>query len=214
MRGVEHALDLLGTEMPRRELLAKVGIIADDVSTPVLVLNVRAASSGLLATTLNRYADAGEPLHVTGRQLQREDIRFATPPDRVVFACENPTVLAAAADALGAECRPLICTSGQTRTAARELFRAFRATGARVRYHGDFDWPGITIARGLYGREGAEPWRMQTSDYLDGPEGPPLQGGPVETPWDATLAPAMVARGRAVHEEAVLAELLRDLAHG
>ena len=214
VRGLEYAVGLVGTETPRRELLAKVGIVADDVSTPVLVLNVRAASGGLLAATLNRYADAGEPLHVTARQLDREDVAFVYPADGVVFACENPTVLAAAADALGPNSRPLVCTSGQTRNATRELLRRLRAAGFRVRYHGDFDWPGITIARGLYGREGAEPWRMQTQDYLGGPEGPPLEGKPVEAPWDETLAPAMVSRGRAVHEEAVLGDLLRDLGPG
>jgi uncharacterized protein (TIGR02679 family) len=209
--GVEHAVDLVGTDTPRRELLAKAGIVADDVSTPVLVLNVRATSSGLLSATMNRYADAGEPLHVTVRQLQREDIVFSRPGDGVVFGCENPTVLAAAADVLGPRCNPLICTSGQMRNAARELFRRLRAGGLRVRYHGDFDWPGIAIARGLYSREGIEPWRMQTRDYLGGPDGPPLEGKPVEAPWDEALAPTMSSRGCAVHEEAVLAHLLHDL---
>ncbi len=212
--GVEHALGLVGTDVPRRELLAKAGIISDDVSTPVLVLNVRATSSGLLATTMNRYADAGEPLHVTARQLQREEIAFSVPADGVVFACENPTVLTAAADALGANCGSLICTSGQMRNAARELVRRLRAGGVKVRYHGDFDWPGIAIARGLYSREGIEPWRMQTGDYLCGPDGPPLEGKPVEAPWDEALAPTMSSRGCAVHEEAVLAHLLDDLAAG
>jgi uncharacterized protein (TIGR02679 family) len=211
VRGVECAVGLVGTESPRRELLAKVGIVADDVSTPVLVLNLRSASSGLLAVTLNRYADAGEPLHVTARQLQREDITFSDPADGVVYACENPTVLAAAADVLGPNCHPLICTSGQARNAARELMRRLRAGGVRVRYHGDFDWPGIAIARGLYAREGVEPWRMQTGYYLCGPEGPPLEGKPVETPWDETLASAMSSRGCAVHEESVLGDLLHDL---
>jgi uncharacterized protein (TIGR02679 family) len=214
VRGLEYALGLLGTNTPRRELLARVGIVSDDVSAPVLVLNIRAASDGLLATTLNQHADLGEPFHVTVRQLEREDIVFSRPPDGVVFACENPTVLAAAADVLGADCRSLICTNGQTRNATRELLGRLRAAGLRVRYHGDFDWPGITIARGLYGREGAEPWRMGTADYLDAPEGPPLEGNVVDTHWDDALAPAMVCRGRAVHEEAVLSDLLEDLTTG
>lgn len=210
-RGVEHALALVDTDVSRREALAKVGIVSDDTSAPVLVLNFRGISHGLLATTLNRYADAGEPLHVTARQLQQEELAFELPHDGVVFACENPTVLATAADVLGRSCPPLMCTSGQVRNATRELLRRVRHAGARILYHGDFDWPGITIARGLYSREDATPWRMRTADYHSAADGPPLQGRPTETPWDPSLAGAMVSRGRAVHEEAVLGTLLDDL---
>ena len=210
-RGVEHALSLVDVEVPRREALAKVGIVSDDTSAPVLVLNLRARSRGVLGTTLNRYAEAGEPLHVTARQLRHEEVEFELPAEGIVFACENPTVLATAADVLGPSCRSLICTSGQLRNAARELLSRLRAAGARILYHGDFDWPGVTIARGVYGRDDAAPWRMQTADYLSAPDGPELRGKPTETPWDASLATAMVSRGRAVHEEAVLGSLLEDL---
>jgi uncharacterized protein (TIGR02679 family) len=107
-----------------------------------------------------------------------------------------------------------MCVDGMPAAAQRTLLAQLRQAGARLRYHGDFDWPGITIARGLYGREGAEPWRMGTADYLDAPEGPPLEGNVVDTHWDDALAPAMVCRGRAVHEEAVLSDLLEDLTTG
>lgn len=212
VRALEHGLELVGTEVSRRDAFAKAGILTDDVSAPVLVLNLRASSAGLLATTLNRYADAGEPLHISPRQLIQEDLHFGYSRGDTVFACENPTVLAAAADALGRACRPLICTSGQARTATRELIRRLGTAGVRVLYHGDFDWPGLTIARGLIGRGDAEPWRLSATDYARGAAGPTLKGQSVETPWDPSLTPAMIARGVAVHEEAVLSELLADLA--
>ncbi len=214
VHGAAHSLGVAGLDVPRRDILAKVGIVVDDLSAPVLVLNLRGASTGLLATTLNRYADAGEPLHTSLRQILRENLTFDLPRGHVVYACENPTILAAAADALGASAHPLICTSGQARSALRELLRRLRIGGAQVRYHGDFDWPGVTIARGLYSRDEAVPWRMGSEDYAAAAGGPALDGKPIETPWDASLSTAMVKRGVAVHEETVLNDLLADLRGG
>jgi len=35
-----------------------------------------------------------------------------------------------------------------------------------VLYHGDFDWPGIVIARRIFDR-GARPWQFGCRDYID-----------------------------------------------
>ena len=60
-------------------------------------------------------------------------------------------------------------------------------------------------------RHGAVPWRLSTADYTGAHGALPLTGARVEAPWDAALAAAMHARGIAVHEEAVVADLLVDL---
>ena len=78
-------------------------------------------------------------------------------------------------------------------------------------YHGDFDWPGISMANDLVTRIGVEPWRMSAADYLSIPGRIPLAGSRVEALWDAELAPAMAHRDLAVHEEAALPQLLFDL---
>ena len=86
--------------------------------------------------------------------------------------------------------------------------------GARVRYHGDFDWPGLAIAGRVLVR-GATPWRLGAEDYLaalPAGAGVPLSGAEVPTPWDPDLQPALREHGRAVHEEGVLEVLLADLA--
>jgi hypothetical protein len=49
---------------------------------------------------------------------------------------------------------------------------------------------------------------MGAGDYQDGHGSESLKGTAVEADWDPELAPAMRARGVAVHEEAVLDEVL------
>jgi uncharacterized protein (TIGR02679 family) len=89
-------------------------------------------------------------------------------------------------------------------------------TRAAVRYHGDFDWPGIAIARRVFDR-GAQPWRFGRADYLAAVERLPadsrlgLTGRAEATPWDEELGAAMAAADIAVHEETIMDQLLADL---
>lgn len=85
------------------------------------------------------------------------------------------------------------------------------ADGAAIRYHGDLDPAGLAIAADHIAA-GCQPWRVSASDLTTAPSGPPFDATPPATPWDPDLAFTLATRGRAVHEEAVIAELLRDLA--
>ncbi|GAB3896893.1 DUF2399 domain-containing protein [Microbispora camponoti] len=140
--------------------------------------------------------------------------------------CENPAVLRRAAAELGPECPPLVCTEGRPSTAFHRLAAIAVRGGARLHYHGDFDWPGVDMAAALARRYGAELWRMTAADYLagladaakadagDAGEGEgrvALAGRPVPTPWDPALAEAMRQQGSAVYEEAVAGSLVADL---
>ena len=82
-----------------------------------------------------------------------------------------------------------------------------RAAGARLRYHGDFDWPGITIANGIISRFGAQPWRLDNGAYRAAAAlgGASLRGNPVTAAWDPRLTEAMLELGVKVEEERVLA---------
>jgi uncharacterized protein (TIGR02679 family) len=141
---------------------------------------------------------------------------FAFPPGLTVRACENPVVVAAAADRWGAACAPLVCLEGFANHAARTLLTHLARQGARFLYHGDFDWAGLSIANKLAEMVPFAPWRFMAVDYrraLAAPgERPPLRSRPVAALWDPELAPAMAAAGEAVEEEAVLGDLLADLA--
>ena len=54
-----------------------------------------------------------------------------------ISICENPSIVAA--DALGADCGPLICVEGRPSQAAMLPLRKLSAAGCCLRYHGDFD---------------------------------------------------------------------------
>jgi uncharacterized protein (TIGR02679 family) len=130
--------------------------------------------------------------------------------DRAVFVCENPNVVAIAADLLGAACAPLVCTDGMPSASQRTLLSQLAMAGARLHYHGDFDWPGIRIANYVLATFSAKPWRMNKADYA-GKSGRALEGTPVTATWDAELRPAMESYGYVLEEEAVVASLCDDL---
>ena len=117
--------------------------------------------------------------------------------------------LVVAAD--GGRCPPLVCTNGQPRAATMTLLRAMASAGVKLRHHGDFDWPGITIANFVMRGFGANPWRYATGDFR-AESGFSLTGPPVAASWDADLASKMAAAGLGLHEEAVIEDLLLDLA--
>ena len=90
------------------------------------------------------------------------------------------------------------------------------AAGADVRYHGDFDWPGLRIGASVLAATGGRPWRFGAADYLqaldDGDPRTPLSGAAADSPWDPELARVMAQLGVIVYEEDVLDVLLGDLA--
>jgi uncharacterized protein (TIGR02679 family) len=85
-----------------------------------------------------------------------------------------------------------------------------------VHYHGDFDWPGIAIARRIFDR-GARPWRFGRHDYAEAVDRLPagkrlsLSGRVEPTPWDESLCAAMATTDVAVHEEGLVDLLVTDL---
>jgi uncharacterized protein (TIGR02679 family) len=199
----------------RRALWASAGVLGDELSSTVLVLGLRCGSHGVDGTltdaTSQLHAEAGEPLRLTLSQLVRHPADLRGLRGVTVSVCENPAVVAAAAHRLGAACAPLVCVEGQPSAAGQTLLRQLAGAGARLAYHGDFDWPGLRIGQLVVDRFDAEPWRFTTADYVAAPGGPPLQGRPATASWDPKLAAAMSSRGAAVHEEQVLDDLLDDL---
>ncbi|MEO3762978.1 TIGR02679 family protein [Streptomyces sp. B8F3] len=192
----------------RRAAWASAGLLKDALSATVLALGVRGTAA------LDALADAGEPAVLTLRQLARgAPLSPAITP--TVYVCENPAVVAAAADAHGAACAPLVCLQGQPSAAALTLLRLLHTSGARLRYHGDFDWGGLRIAGGLLRRVPWRPWRYTVVDYRAAaatmPLARPLRGTPASAPWDPGLTAALIELGVRVEEESVIDDLLGDL---
>jgi len=228
-----------GTERPataqqRRALWRRHGVRWDDVSSHVLVLGLvpdesagPGSDAARLAGWLREAAEAGEPFRATVRQLAG-GLSFR--PGTTLFVCENPAVVVEAANRFGPGAAPLVCTDGMPGDAFWRLAELAVEGGCELRYHGDFDWPGLRIARAVIERCGAVPWRFGVQDYLAGlallPQAsrrgdgagpaagldtPRLAGRDAPSPWDPPLAPAMAAHGLAVHEEVVVDTLLADL---
>lgn len=134
-----------------------------------------------------------------------------------VYVCENPNIVAIAADQLGSRCAPLVCTEGMPAAAQRTLLTQLTDAGARLLYHGDFDWAGLRIANFVMRIWPALPWRFRAADYEAAVSRAPhtlrdLGNAPVAASWDDSLTAAMQSRGLAIAEEAVVAALLEDLA--
>ncbi|MGC0420227.1 TIGR02679 family protein [Embleya sp. AB8] len=217
LRGLalRYANGVLPAHAPgRRDLWRTAGAVADEVSATVLTLGLRPPRP--------------EPGVPPAARAHRRGLR--DPPDPAgapptggppvapgtrVHVCENPRVVEVAADR-GARA-PLVCTAGNPATVVTTLLEALAESGARLCYHGDFDWPGLAMADRLL--RGASPWRMSTPDHEAGirlarshvTPLEPLAGSPHDATWDPELTPTMLASGVKLEEETVLDILAADL---
>lgn len=187
-----------------RELWESAGVALDELSSNVLV-------HGLPYSSAARSAATTLPHYLTLQQLDRLNLFDDNLFGVEIFVCENPSVLAAVASI---ESPPLVCLRGQPSAATVRLLTQLSAAGATFRYHGDFDWGGIRIANGLFRRFGFTPWRFCSPDYerIVNTRSTPLLGKPLPADWDQGLAEAMSAHKTKIEEEAVLADLISDLA--
>jgi uncharacterized protein (TIGR02679 family) len=200
------------TPAGRRALWREVGVLTDEVSTTALTAGLHTAGHG---SWIDDRSDAGWESHLTLRDMRRLDL--AVPEAGVVYVCENPRVLEAAVDA-GSRAA-LVCSMGQPTVVVTALLERLAATGADLRYHGDFDWPGLTIGNVLVGTLACRPWRFGAADYVAAltrmaptvVELPVLEPVPTTACWDPELTEEMARARRAVHEELVLDDLLADL---
>jgi uncharacterized protein (TIGR02679 family) len=163
-----------------RALWARVGVSCDELSSTALTLALRPhpLARGYLAGRLRAAARHGRPIVLTLAELRAEPPRLS---GRTLFVCENPSIIAAAADALGSRCPPLLCTGGRPNTAVAAVLDSAEAAGMAILVHADADAAGREISAQLLRRRAARPWRTIA-----------------ETPL-------------AIHEEALLDELLADL---
>lgn len=196
----------------RRDRYERWGLSCDELSGTVLTCGLVAAGASPLARSLRIAAAAGEPRVLTLRELHATTTLACGP---LVFTCENPDVVAAAADDLGAACPPLVCTEGWPSTACLRLLRLLRAGGAGAMHHGDIDRDGLRIVDHLLAVTGGTPWRMAAADHeahasagVQYAHGPPIL---VRDPRLRGVADAIGVRGRLVREEQMIGVLLEDL---
>lgn len=224
----------------RREAWAAAGLLCDELSSVVLTLGLPGDEETGSGRILQVARETGQPVWLTLRQLVRDPPGWMAArggssgrttysgslskrpassgglSERTVHICENPVIVTLAGDRLGAECPPLVCTSGQPGAATMLLLRALAAAGAQLTHHGDFDWGGVRIANVLHARLPLVPWRFDTEAYLRAADTvispQPLVGAPAPASWDPRLGETMRRVGQRIEEELVLEELLADLA--
>ncbi len=204
-----------GTADSRRAAWAAVGVHLDELSSLALCLGLPGDTRTALGRTLASCREVGQPTVLTLRQLRCHDEPLRAARVRI---CENPVVVAAAADELGIQCQPLVCVGGQPSAAGWRLLELLVGGGPEFSYHGDFDWGGIRIAGAVRRRVNWRPWRYDHVAYEAAvsaahPLAPlaELVGEPAATPWEPELAAVMRHRNLRIEEELTLDALLQDL---
>ena len=207
-----------GLPRPQRAGLAwraawsAAGVRCDEVSSRVLVLNLPLLGDGPAVRLCAAASECAEPMWLTLRSLTG-DWRIAS--GTTVFVCENPTVIEAAADTLGATCPPMLCTDGMPSSAAVDVVARLAEHGADLHLRADFDAAGLTIVDQLASAAPqAERWRFDARTYvefacLDPVTRPRLAEHDADDL--AALRTAYLDVGVAVHEEQLLDALLTDL---
>jgi uncharacterized protein (TIGR02679 family) len=194
----------LADDAPPREIWAAWNVLVDPISSSVVAVNLPLLGEGRIAQ-LTR-ATHGTHLVLTYGQLSAGELRWR--PVVECFSCENPSVLIAAEQTLGAACPPMLCTGGRPSDAVRLLLSSLHATGARIRHHGDFDESGVQILRDLETRYGAVPWRFDVPSLCDALR---RAGKRLPEPPPVTLEAAVRGLDGCVAEELVIDALLGDL---
>lgn len=208
---VREGIEAPASRAARQALWAAVGMVTDDLTSQVLVLNVRAGGQ-LVGPWLTEAADAGLPFRLTLRQLTHSSV---LPWALDIYVCASSALLRAAADELGTRCPALVCTEGEPSVACSRLLQAAASSGSTVHWHADFSWPGLRSTAVASRRLKARPWQMAALDYqasLAGGGGEPLKGRPEPSPWDPRLAELMRRSGRQIGEDRIVPVLLADLA--
>jgi uncharacterized protein (TIGR02679 family) len=192
-----------------RDVWAKAGVLVNELARPVLFLNLPLRDAG------HHSQSPGEPVYASLRFLLRSPPSWDV-ADRRVYVCENPNMVAIAADHWGSDCAPLVCTDGMPAAAQRCLLSQLAKARAQLCYHGDFDWPGVRIGNFVMREHGAQSWRFGAADYEAAVEqtsypGQPLTGKAACALWDERLMTAMQKHRVSIAEEAIAASLLEDL---
>jgi len=195
-----------------RQAWERAGVHLDLVSAPVLTWRLQPEPGSPLADLLRNAGRLDIPIHLSQLALRKYPVVLPAGAD--VLVTENPRVVEAAAQERSA--LTVVALNGNPSGAARLLVDQLLACRAALRYHGDFDSAGLRICARMH-RLGLMPWQMDFASYRDAlavadEDGSRLPTDPHRsppTPWDPDLQAAFDRDRRIVHEERLLARLLR-----
>lgn len=148
-----------------RELMLGVGIVPDALSSSVHAFGLRLRTEDGYHPAYEAFCARREPCVIT-----LENLRGVTGVDvcgDCVYVVENEMVFSFLIECARERSVTILCTSGQPRTAALELFSLLAAAHVRIFYSGDIDPEGIDIADRLWQQyaDTVSIWRMSPADY-------------------------------------------------
>jgi uncharacterized protein (TIGR02679 family) len=189
----------------------RAGLPLDLVSAPVLTWALPVLGASGAADAVRTMTSAGLPIQLSVLALRASPLTIA--PGTPILVVENPRLVEAAAERRMKAA--VLCTNGNPTTAPSLAIAQLKSSGASLRYHGDFDAPGLAMT-GRAMDVGCEPFHMSARDYLEaladaaaaGVELPRDPAGAPPTPWEPTLAVAFDEHRAVVHEERVMADVL------
>lgn len=210
------------TELPEnahqwRELLLRVGIVPDNVSSMVHAYGLRLKTAAGWHPAYDAFCRLKEPCVITMENLK--GITGACAAGDRVYVVENEMVFSYLLDNVKEENLTLLCTSGQLRAVALELLPHILDSGAEIYYSGDIDPDGIGIADRLWQKFGdrIQIWRMSPADYgrsLSGEGIGDIGMAKLErigNPLLRETAECMKVTKKAAYQENMLKELLGDI---
>ncbi len=177
-----------------RALLTHFGILADRLSTSVLVLNVQAIGNGVVDQRL-RLGGGPMPLTLYDLTVHRPSLQSSP-----LLIVENPSVLEAAM-AIGFR-KPLACTSGHLRAVDHAFLQRAVDCGVPLSYAGDLDRDGLIIAEQIQDLYGAHIIAMDTEVVRRAGHSPSkVSLGTLPGTLPPELAAALTETGRTVFQE-------------
>lgn len=191
----------------------RAGVPSDTVSAPALTWNLPVLEANPLAPIFHTATRLGSVAHLSQMALRANPLEI--PPGTTVLVTENPRIVEEAAKRRSV--LSVLTTNGNPSTAVRLLIAQLLASGAILRYHGDFDAAGLAICRRMASL-GLHPWHMDVTDYeralanavATEVDLPVDAADPGPTPWDEALRDVFQRSRRVVHEERLLDELLAE----
>lgn len=135
-----------------RELLQCVGIVPDNISSPVHAFGIRLKKQEIWHPAYEAFCRCREPYVLTMENLK--GITEVQPVGTCVYIVENEMVFSYLMEQVQGKNVSLLCTSGQPRYAALKLISLIIQSGIPIYYSGDLDPDGIGIADRLWQRFG------------------------------------------------------------
>ena len=158
------------TEEPKAQedvlaLYYAAGIMPDDISSYTTCYGIHFYEGDREHEAYRSFIRKGEKYVLTLSNLSR--LTRADSNRKKVFIIENQMVFSQVCEEMGGEEYPIVCTSGQLRTASLFLIDLLLKSGCKLYYCGDIDPEGIEIADRVIERGSGQifPWRMTTEDY-------------------------------------------------